>query len=70
VRTRITKELLEAGLAGANAPIGNIRTLKADIPTAATDLRRLKCGRQGPVVAGTTVAGGDVRRTAVPKSRD
>lgn len=68
-RTRITKELLDAGLSGANAPVGNLRMLKADAPTPGTDLRRLKCGRQGPAVAGVAAAAGD-RRTEVPRRRD
>jgi D-alanyl-D-alanine carboxypeptidase len=70
VRTRITKELLDAGLSGAAAPIGNLRALKADAPAPGVDLRRLKCGRQGPVIAGAAAVGGDVKRTEGPRVRD
>jgi len=69
-RTRITKELLDAGLSGANAPVGNLRMLKADAPAPAADRRRLKCGRQGPAVAGLAAAGGDAKRPDVPRLRD
>ncbi|PVE20301.1 hypothetical protein DC522_33165 [Microvirga sp. KLBC 81] len=64
-RTRITKELLDIGLAGATSSIGNLRMVRADAPAPGTDLRRLKCGRQGPAVAGTVTAGGDGKPTAV-----
>jgi D-alanyl-D-alanine carboxypeptidase len=47
VRTRMTRELLEVGLSGAARPIGNIEGVRASAPTAGTDLRHLKCGRQG-----------------------
>ena len=70
VRTRITKDLLNAGLSGDTSPIGNLRTLKASWPTPGVDLRRLKCGRQGPAVAGAVVAGGDAKRTDVSRRRD
>ena len=70
VRTRITRDLLETGLSEANAPIGNLLTLKADAPAPGADLRRLKCGRQGPAVAKATVAGGDAKRVEVPPPRD
>ncbi len=56
-RNRITKELLDAGLSGTTAPVGNLRMLKADAPGPGTDLRRFKCGRQGPAVAGVAAAG-------------
>ena len=70
VRTRITKDLLNAGLSGDTSPIGNLRTLKASWPTPGVDLRRLKCGRQGPAVAGAVIAGGDAKRTDVSRRRD
>ncbi len=69
MRTRITKELLDAGLSGANAPLGNLRMLKANAPTPGADLRRLKCGRQEPAVAGV-VAAGDARGTDIPRVRN
>lgn len=68
-RTRITKELFEAGLSGATAPVGNLRMLKADAPTPGADLRRLKCGRQGPAVAGVAAAG-DARGADIPRVRN
>jgi D-alanyl-D-alanine carboxypeptidase len=64
-RTRITRDLLDAGLSGANAPIGNLRTLKVDAPGPGVDLRRLKCGRQDPEVATAAAIGGDVKRKEV-----
>lgn len=60
-RTRITKDLLDAGLAGNTTPVGDILTLRASAPSPAADLRRVKCGRQEPVVAGA-VAVGDGKR--------
>ena len=69
-RTRTTRELLDAGLSGTAAPIGNLRILKADAPLPGADLRRLKCGRQGPAIARATVAGGDAKRAEVPQPRD
>ncbi|WP_445501058.1 D-alanyl-D-alanine carboxypeptidase family protein [Microvirga sp. G4-2] len=69
-RTRITKELLDAGLSGATAPVGNLSMLKAGAPGPGTDLRRLKCGRQDPAVAGVAAAGGDAKRTDVRRLRD
>jgi D-alanyl-D-alanine carboxypeptidase len=68
-RTRITKELLDAGFAGATSPMGNLRMVRANAPAPGTDLRRLKCGRQGPGVAGTVTAGGDGKPTAVLQLR-
>ncbi len=68
-RTRVTKELLDAGLSGTAAPIGTLQALKADAPAPGVDLRRLKCGRHGPVIAGA-IAAGDVRRTEGPRVRD
>lgn len=44
-RTRIMRELLDAGLTGATSPIGNIRMVKADAPATGMDLRHRKCGR-------------------------
>ncbi len=57
-RNRVTKDLLDAGLSGAGAPIGNLRMVKAAAPTPGTDLRRLKCGRQEPAAAGFAAARG------------
>jgi D-alanyl-D-alanine carboxypeptidase len=51
-RTAIARDLLDAGFTGATAPLGNLRAVKAHAPSPAADLRRLKCGRQAPVVAG------------------
>lgn len=68
-RTRITKELLDTGLSGATSPIGNLRTVMANAPAPGADLRRLKCGRQGPAVAGAIAAGGDRKRTVVLQLR-
>ena len=62
-RTRIMRELLDDGLTVATSPIGNLRTVKADAPATGTDLRRRKCGRQGPAL-GTTVAAGDDMKSA------
>jgi D-alanyl-D-alanine carboxypeptidase len=64
-RTRITKDLLDAGLAGATSSIGNLRMVRANAPAPGTDLRRFKCGRQSPAVAGTVTAGGDGKPRAV-----
>jgi D-alanyl-D-alanine carboxypeptidase len=69
-RTRVTRELLDTGLSGAAAPIGNLRVLKAAAPLPGADLRRLKCGRQGPAVARATIAGGDAKRADVSQPRD
>jgi D-alanyl-D-alanine carboxypeptidase len=62
-RTLITRELLDRGLSEAANPIGNLRTLAANTPAPGTDLRRIKCGRQGLRGDGT-IAGGDVKRPA------
>ncbi|MBD2751045.1 D-alanyl-D-alanine carboxypeptidase [Microvirga sp. BT688] len=62
-RTRIMRELLDDGLTVATSPIGNLRTVKADAPATGTDLRRRKCGRQGPAL-GTTPAAGDDMKSA------
>lgn len=68
-RNRITKELLDAGLSGDAAPVGNLRLLKAAAPSSGTDLRRLKCGRQVvPTVPGITAAG-DAKRADVARPR-
>jgi D-alanyl-D-alanine carboxypeptidase len=64
-RTRITRELLDRGLAGATISIGDLRTVKANAPAPGADLRRLQCGRQGPAVAGIIAAGGDGKGTKV-----
>lgn len=64
-RTRLTKELLDASLAGATSSIGNLRMVRANAPTPGVDLRRRKCGRQDPTVAGAVTAGGDGRPTGV-----
>jgi len=69
-RTRIAKDLLDAGLSGASAPIGNLRVLKADAPAPGADLRRRKCGRQGPAVAAAAATGGDARRREASRPRD
>lgn len=68
-RTRITKELLDAGLAGARSSTGNLRMMKANAPAPGADLRRLKCGRRGPAVAGTVTAGGDGKPAAILQLR-
>jgi D-alanyl-D-alanine carboxypeptidase len=68
-RTRIAKELLDTGLAGATGSIGNLRMVRANIPAPGADLRRLKCGRQGPAVSGTANAAGDGKPTAVLQLR-
>lgn len=62
-RTRITRELLDSGLAGASTSGGNIRMLRADAPAPGADLRRLRCGRQEPVAVG------DAKRADVDVTR-
>lgn len=64
-RARITKELLDVGLAGAASSVGRLGMMKANAPAPGTDLRRHKCGRQGPAVAGAVPAGGDGKATAI-----
>jgi D-alanyl-D-alanine carboxypeptidase len=68
-RTRIAKELLDTGLAGATGSIGNLRMVRASGPAPGADLRRLKCGRQGPAVSGTANAAGDGKPSAVLQLR-
>jgi len=60
-RTQVTRELLDIGLTGIPSPVGTLRTVKADAPAPGTDLRRRKCGRQGPAIGATTAAGGDLK---------
>jgi D-alanyl-D-alanine carboxypeptidase len=60
-RTVITRGLLDEGLSGAANPIGNLRTLRADAPVPGADLRRFKCGRQGPAAQDTIAIGGDLK---------
>lgn len=69
-RTQLTKELLDTGLSGSATPVGDLSMLKVASPAPATDLRRLKCGRQqAPVVAGVSAATGDSGRAAAPRRR-
>ena len=69
-RTRVMRTLLDSGLSGSASPIGNLRMVSVGAPASGTDLRRLKCGRQGPGVASTIAAGGEVKRTeASPRHR-
>jgi len=58
-RTQVTRELLDIGLTGITSPTGTLRTVRADAPAPGTDLRRRKCGRQGPAIGTTVAAGGD-----------
>ena len=60
-RTRIMRELLDDGLTMETSPIGNLSTVKADAPATGMDLRRRKCGRQGPALGTTVVAGDDMK---------
>jgi D-alanyl-D-alanine carboxypeptidase len=62
-RTRVMRTLLDSGLSGSASPMGNLRMVSVGAPASGTDLRRLKCGRQGPGVASTIAAGGEVKRT-------
>ncbi|RDI58000.1 D-alanyl-D-alanine carboxypeptidase family protein [Microvirga subterranea] len=59
-RTRVMRDLLDEGVSGTAGPIGHVRTVRANAPSAGADLRRLKCGRGGPAV-GAAVAAGDVK---------
>ncbi|SCZ05951.1 D-alanyl-D-alanine carboxypeptidase family protein [Microvirga guangxiensis] len=68
-RTRIVREILDAGLTGTTSPIGNLRTVKADAPAPGTDLRRHKCGRQGPAIGTNAAIGGDVKAAGTPRLR-
>jgi D-alanyl-D-alanine carboxypeptidase len=56
-RALTTRELLDAGFSGATAPVGNLRTTRANGPARGTDMRRLACGRQTPASARTVVSG-------------
>lgn len=60
-RTQVMRELLDAGLTVATSPVGNLRTVKADAPATGMDLRRRKCGWQGPAIGATVAASGDGR---------
>jgi D-alanyl-D-alanine carboxypeptidase len=51
-RTAIARDLLDVGFTAAAGPLGSLRALKAHAPSPAADLRRSKCGRRAPVVAG------------------
>jgi D-alanyl-D-alanine carboxypeptidase len=68
-RTRIMRELLDAGLAGATESLGNLRTVKVEMPLPGTDLRHRKCGRQGPEIATTIAIGGDVKSAGASQLR-
>jgi len=46
-RNEAVRLLLEAGLSGKGAAVGNLRTVRADAPARGTDLRPFKCGRAG-----------------------
>jgi D-alanyl-D-alanine carboxypeptidase len=59
-RTLIMRGLLDEGLSRATNPIGNLRMVRADAPPPGADLRRFKCGRQGPA-ADTIAIGGDLK---------
>jgi D-alanyl-D-alanine carboxypeptidase len=59
-RTLIMRGLLDEGLSRATNPVGNLRMVRADAPTPGADLRRFKCGRQGPA-ADTIAIGGDLK---------
>jgi len=68
-RTRIMQELLDRGLAGATELRGNLRTVRADAPAPGTDLRRRKCGRQGPRIGTTLAIDSDVKTAETPQLR-
>ncbi len=68
-RTRIAKELLDTGFAGATGSNGNLQAVRASGPTPGTDLRRLKCGRQVPAVPRIAKTAGDGKPTAVLQLR-
>jgi D-alanyl-D-alanine carboxypeptidase len=59
-RTLIMRGLLDEGLSRATNPVGNLRMVRADAPPPGADLRRFKCGRQGPA-ADTIAIGGDLK---------
>ncbi|MFL5190940.1 MAG: D-alanyl-D-alanine carboxypeptidase family protein, partial [Microvirga sp.] len=62
-RTLVMRELLNTGLSEAASPVGNLRTMKAEAPMPAADLRRLKCGRQDPARLEARAAGSVAKRT-------
>lgn len=68
-RTLITRGLLDRGLSGVASPIGNLRMVKADAPAPAADLRRLRCGRQGPAAEAIIATGGDMTRREAQRPR-
>jgi D-alanyl-D-alanine carboxypeptidase len=68
-RTLVMRELLNTGLSEAANPVGNLRTMKAEAPMPAADLRRLKCGRQDPARLEARAAGSVAKRTEVQPLR-
>jgi D-alanyl-D-alanine carboxypeptidase len=68
-RTLVMRELLNTGLSEAASPVGNLRTMKAEAPMPAADLRRLKCGRQDPARLEVRAAGSVAKHTEVQPLR-
>jgi D-alanyl-D-alanine carboxypeptidase len=68
-RTRIMRELLDTGFAGATESLGNLRTVKADAPAPGMDLRHRKCGRQEPGIGTAAAIGGDVKSAGASQLR-
>jgi D-alanyl-D-alanine carboxypeptidase len=68
-RTLVMRELLNTGLSEAASPVGNLRTMKAEAPMPAADLRRLKCGRQDPARLEVRAAGSVAKHTELQPLR-
>lgn len=68
-RTLVMRELLNTGLSKVASPVGNLRTMRAEAPMPAADLRRLQCGRRDPARLEARAAGGDAKRTTVQPAR-
>ncbi|WP_404290147.1 D-alanyl-D-alanine carboxypeptidase family protein [Microvirga sp. RSM25] len=68
-RTLVMRELLNTGLSEAASPVGNLRTMKAEAPMPAADLRRLKCGRQDPARLEARAVGTIAKHTEVQPLR-
>jgi D-alanyl-D-alanine carboxypeptidase len=68
-RTLVMRELLNTGLSEAASPVGNLRTMKAEAPMPAADLRRLKCGRQDPARLEARAVGTVAKHTEVQPLR-
>ena len=68
-RSQIMRDLLDTGLSEGVSSVGNIRTMKANGPMPAADLRRLSCGRRDPARLEAKTRGAVAKHTETPSPR-